>query len=400
MDFELSEEHRMVRDLVYTFAQKEIVPKARENDEKGYFDLDIVQRMKELGLLGAPFPEKYGGGGLDYISLAIICEELERAETAFRVLMSVHVGLNSLTLLQWGNEDQKQRYLVPQVKGEKLAAFGLTEPGCGSDAGAIRTTARRDGNYYILNGQKTWISAADVADNFLVFATLDPALKHRGMCAFIVERSFPGFSSRPIRGKLGVRAGDTGELFFQDCPVPKENLVGEEGEGFKIAMSALDFGRYTVAAGAVGLAQACLDASVKYAKEREAFGQPIGRFQLVQQMIARMVAGIEAARLLVYRAGYLKNKGLRTTRETSLAKWFACDVAVRAALDAVEIHGAYGYSNEYPVERYLRNAKGAQIYEGTAEIHQIMQAEYALGYRVDKPLRCPPPPAPGYQAAS
>jgi len=396
MDFALTEEHRLVQQTVREFAQERIVPKARENDERGYFDRTVVEEMAALGLLGGPIYERYGGSGLDYISLAITCEEIERAETAFRVVLSVHLGLNSLTLMQWATEEQKQRWLVPQAKGEKLAAFGLTEPGAGSDVASIRTIARRDGDSYILNGAKTWISLADVADNFLVVASLDPAQKHRSLTAFVVERGTPGFSTGTIHGKLGVRAGNTGELFFEDCRVPIENRIGEEGEGFKIAMSALDFGRFTVGAGAVGLAQASLDASLSYAKEREAFGRPIGRFELVQQMIANMVAGVEAARLLIYRVGWLKNQGLRTTRETSLAKWYACDVAFKAANDAVEIHGAYGYANEYPVERYLRNARGAQIYEGTREIHTIMQAEYALGYREDKPLRCPPPPAQGW----
>ena len=396
MDFALTEEHRLVQQTVREFAQERIVPKARENDERGYFDRTVVEEMAALGLLGGPIYERYGGSGLDYISLAITCEEIERAETAFRVVLSVHLGLNSLTLMQWATEEQKQRWLVPQAKGEKLAAFGLTEPGAGSDVASIRTIARRDGDSYILNGAKTWISLADVADNFLVVASLDPAQKHRSLTAFVVERGTPGFSTGTSHGKLGVRAGNTGELFFEDCRVPIENRIGEEGEGFKIAMSALDFGRFTVGAGAVGLAQASLDASLSYAKEREAFGRPIGRFELVQQMIANMVAGVEAARLLIYRVGWLKNQGLRTTRETSLAKWYACDVAFKAANDAVEIHGAYGYANEYPVERYLRNARGAQIYEGTREIHTIMQAEYALGYREDKPLRCPPPPAQGW----
>ena len=399
MDFELSEEHRLVQQTVRDFAQERIAPRARENDEQGYFDRSIVESMAELGLLGGPVHERYGGSGLDYISLAITCEEIERAETAFRVVLSVHLGLNSLTLMQWANEEQKQRFLVPQARGEKLAGFGLTEPGAGSDVANLRTTARRDGDSYILNGSKTWISLADVADNFLVVASLDPSQKHRSLTAFVVERGMPGFSTSTIHGKLGVRAGNTGELYFEDCRVPVENRIGEEGEGFKIAMSALDFGRFTVGAGAVGLAQACLDASLDFARNREAFGQPIGRFELVQQMIANMVAGTEAARLLIYRVGWLKNQGRRTTRETSLAKWYACDVAFRAANDAVEIHGAYGYSNEYPVERYLRNARGAQIYEGTREIHTIMQGEYALGYRVDKPLRCPPPPAQGWERA-
>lgn len=300
--------------------------------------------------------------------------------------MSVHTGLNSLTLLQWGTEAQKQKYLVPQAKGEKIGAFGLTEPGAGSDVAGIGTTAEKDGDFYILNGQKTWISLCDVADHFLVFAYTDKAKKHHGISAFIVERTMPGFSSKAIKGKLGIRAGNTGELFFDNVRVPKENLLGEEGEGFKIAMSALDNGRFTVAAGACGLIQACLEASVKYCHERKTFGHEIGKHQLVQQMIAKMEAGYQMSRLLVFRAGELKNQGKRNTRETSLAKWQACDFANEAANDAVQIHGAYGYSSEYPVERYLRNSKAPVIYEGTREIHTIMQAEYVLGYRTDKPL--------------
>jgi glutaryl-CoA dehydrogenase (non-decarboxylating) len=326
-----------------------------------------------------------------------VCEEIERAETAFRVIQSVHVGLNSLTLLQWGSEEQKQKYLIPQARGEKLATFGLTEPGAGSDAGNVSTTARKDGDFYILNGSKLWISLADVADHFLVFASLDRSKKHHGMAAFILERGMEGLTTGTIHGKLGVRAGNTGEIVMQDVRVPKANMVGEEGEGFSIAMSALDWGRFTVATGAVGLAQACLDASVKYANERNAFGRPIGKFQLVQQMISKMVVGIETSRLLCYRVGWMKNYGMKTTRETSLAKWHACNVAFESANDAIEVHGAYGYSSEYPVERYMRNSRGAVIYEGTREIHTVMQGEYALGYRHDKPYRCPPPPAAGYE---
>ena len=400
MDFGLSEEHVMVQDLVSDFAQREIAPKARENDINEYWDKDIVKRMGELGLLGAPIPEEYGGSGMDYHSLAIICEELERAETAFRVVMSVHVALNSLTLLQWGNEDQKQRYLIPQARGEKLATFALTEPGHGSDAANIETTARREGDYYVLNGQKTWISLADKADHFLLFATLDRSKGYKGITAFILERGFEGLSTSTIHGKLGVRAGNTGQIFLDNVRVPIENRLGEEGEGFKIAMSAIDQGRLTVAAGAVGLARACLEASLKYCHEREAFGQEIGKFQLVQQMIANMQLGIDTAKLLVHRAAWLKNHGIRSTRETSMAKWYACNVALKAAEDAIEIHGANGYSNEFPVERYWRNARGAVIYEGTREIHTLIQAEYALGYRKDHPLRCPQPPVKGYDPSS
>src|SRR3954452_4750429 len=397
MDFLLNEEQRAVQKLSFDFAQNEIAPYAREHDEEGKINWDALKKMGPLGLLGGPIPEEYGGAGLDYISFGLICEEIERAETAFRVLQSVHVGLNSLSLLQWGSEEQKEKYLAPQARGEKLATFGLTEPGCGSDVGNIQTTAVRRGDHYILNGSKIWISLADVADHFLVVASTDKSKKHHGLSAFILERGFPGFSTSTIHGKLGVRAGNTGELIFQEVPVPAANRVGEEGEGFQIAMSALDWGRFTVGTGAVGLAQACLDASVKYAHDRQAFGREIGKFQLVQQMIAKMVVGIETSRLLCYRVGWMKNYGMYTTRETSLAKWHACNVAFESANDAIEVHGAYGYSNEYPVERYLRNSRGSVIYEGTREVHTVMQGEFALGYREQGAYRCPPPPAPGFE---
>src|SRR5947207_10057038 len=395
MDFSLNDEQRAVQKLTYDFAQNEIAPFAREHDEQQKINWAAFKKMGPLGLLGGPIPEEYGGSGFDYVSFGLICEEIERAETAFRVILSVHTGLNSLTLLQWGSEEQKERYLVPQARGEKLATFGLTEPGVGSDAANLSTTARRDGDRYLLNGSKVWISLADTADHFLVFATVDKSKGHKGITAFIVERAFAGFSTDSLHGKLGVGAGNTGILYLSDCEVPAPNRVGEEGEGFTIAMSAIDQSRYTVAAGSVGLAQACLDASLKYAHERKTFGDEIGRHQLVKQMLAKMYAGIEAGRLLVFKAGGRKNAGERNTRETSLAKWFCTDHAVQSALDAIQIHGAYGYSNEYPVERYLRNSKGSVIYEGTSQIHTLIQADYLLGYRRDHPLRMPQPPFEG-----
>jgi glutaryl-CoA dehydrogenase (non-decarboxylating) len=396
IDLSLSDENRLVQQSVHEFAAAEIEPHIREWDQKHEVHREVFTRMGELGFLGAPIPEEYGGAGMDYVSLGILCEELERADTAFRVAMSVHVGLNSLTLLQWGTEDQKQRYLVPQARGEKLATFGLTEPGVGTDAANLSTTARRDGDDYVLNGSKIWISLADIADHFLVFATLDKAKRHKGITAFIVERGMPGLTTRTIEGKLGIWAGNTGEIYLDEVRVPAANRVGEEGEGFAIAMSAIDQGRYTVASGAVGLAQACLDASVRYARERRTFGEEIGRHQLVKEMIARVGAGIEAGRLLCRQVAWLKNRGRRNTRETSLAKWFCTDHAVQSALDAIQVHGAYGYSSEYPVERYLRNSKAAVIYEGTSQLHTLIQADYLLGYREDAPLRCPPLPAPGF----
>jgi len=388
MDFALSAEHEMVRKMVREFALREIAPTIKEHDRAQTFDRSLLPRMAEQGLLGICIPVRYGGAGMDYLSLGLACEELERVDTSARVILSVHVGLNSMTLLQWGTEEQKQEYLVPQASGERIATYALTEPNAGSDAAAIQTTARRDGDSYILNGEKMWISLADVADNFLIFAYTDKSKRHRGISAFIVEREFPGVTTATIHGKMGIRAGNTGSISLQDVRVPAKNLLGQEGEGFKIAMSALDNGRYTVACGAVGLIQACLDASVRYANERQTFDVPIGQHQLVQEMIARMVQRVEAGRLLCYRAGWMKNQGLRNTRETSLAKWYACDASFDSAADAVQIHGAYGYSDEYDVERYLRNAKGAVIYEGTREIHKLVQAQYALGYREDRPLRC------------
>jgi glutaryl-CoA dehydrogenase (non-decarboxylating) len=395
MDFSLTDAQREVQRTARAFAEREILPRIGELDAAAQYDRGLYEKMGAAGFLGLPIPERYGGSGIDYIAFALLCEEMERADTAFRVILSVHTGLNSLTLLQWASDDQKERYLVPQARGEKLATFGLTEPGVGSDAANLASTARRDGDRYILNGSKVWISLADTADHFLVFASVDRSKGHKGITAFIVERGFTGFSTESLHGKLGVRAGNTGILYFTDCEVPAANRVGEEGEGFTIAMSAIDQGRYTVAAGSVGLAQACLDASLKYAHERKTFGDEIGRHQLVKEMLAKMYAGIEAGRLLVFKAGSRKNAGERNTRETSLAKWFCTDHAVQSALDAIQIHGAYGYSNEYPVERYLRNSKGSVIYEGTSQIHTLIQADYLLGYRRDHPLRMPQPPFEG-----
>ena len=393
LDFRPTDENRLVQRTVRDFAEDEILPHIRDWDEKGEVHREVFGRMADLGLLGAPVHSQWGGSGMDYISWSMICEELERADTAFRVVQSVHVGLNSLTLMQWGTEEQKERWLVPQAKGEKLATFGLTEPGVGTDAGNLASTARRDGDSYVLNGQKIWISLADIADQFLVFASVDRSKGHRGVTAFVLERGMPGLTTGTLHGKLGIHAGNTGLINMDGVRVPIENRIGEEGEGFLIAMSAIDQGRYTVAAGAVGLAQACLDASLAYAKQRRTFGQEIGRHQLVQQLLAKMAAGTEMGRLLVWRAGWLKNQGLRNTRETSLAKWHATEHAVQSALDAIQVHGANGYSNEFPVERYLRNSKAAVIYEGTSQLHTLIQADYVLGYRHDSPLRCEALPA-------
>jgi alkylation response protein AidB-like acyl-CoA dehydrogenase len=392
MDFELTEEQRMAQQMVRDFVQKEVASIIKEQDRKQQMADFILPRMAELGILGICLPVRYGGQGMDYITLGLVCEELEAVDSTLRVVMSVHMGLNSLGLLQWGTEEQKQRFLTPQGRGEKVGCFGLTESGAGSDVAAIRSTARRQGSEYVLNGEKMWISLATKAHHCLWVARTDPqAEPHEGLSAFMVELDRPGVQVGDLHGKLGMRAGSTGWISLQDVRIPLENRIGEEGEGFKIAMSCLDNGRYTVAAGATGLIRACLEASVKYANERKAFGREIGKFQLIQQKIASMVQSYDAARLLYLRAGWMKNQGLRNTRETSLAKWYATEASFQAASEAVQIHGAYGYSDEYDVERYLRNAKGAVIYEGTSEIHQLMQAGYALGYRQDAPLRCEMP---------
>ncbi len=396
-DMFLGPEHEMLRQTVRNFAEREVAPHIREWDRSGAAAegpedrphlRPVLKRMGELGLLGICIPQRYGGAGMDYLALAVVCEELERVDSFLRVVMSFHTGLNSLSIFQWGTEEQKQRFLVPQARGEKLAAFCLTEPNSGTDAAAMQATARRDGEDYILNGEKIWISLADLADNFLVFAKTDPGAGPRGITAFIVERSMPGVSSYPIHGKLGVRAGNTGGVVFNDVRVPRSHRLGEEGEGFKIAMAALDNGRYTVAAGATGLIQASLEASIRYARERQTFGVPIAEHQLVKRMISHMVRKLDTSRLLVYRAGWMKNKGIRNTRETTLAKWHATVSSFEAADDAIQIHGAYGYADEYPVERYLRNARGAIIYEGTRELQELLQADFVMGYRKYPNLRC------------
>lgn len=394
-DMFLGDEHELLRKTVRTFAEKEIAPFIREWDRSGAHGegaderphvRTVLARMAELGLLGICIPAKYGGAGMDYLALAVVCEELERIDSFMRVVMSVHTGLNSMALFQWGTEEQKQKYLKPQAEGSKIACYCLTEPNAGTDVANMLATARREGDTYVLNGEKTWISLADVADHFLVFAKTDTSKGHNGISCFIVERSF-GIQSSSLHGKLGMRAGNTGSIVLQDVRVPAANRLGEEGEGFKIAMTALDNGRYTVAAGATGLIQACLDASIKYALERHTFGVPIAEHQLVKRMVSHMVRKLETSRLLVYRAGWLKNQGRRNSRETTLAKWHSTISSFESADDAIQIHGAYGYSDEYPVERYLRNSKGAVIYEGTRELQELLQADFAFGFREYRPLR-------------
>jgi glutaryl-CoA dehydrogenase (non-decarboxylating) len=393
IDFSLNDEQHLLEQTVREWVGREVAPYIHENDRNHSFDRErILGGMARLGLLGISVPQEYGGAGMDYLCLGLASEELEYGDTSLRVIMSVHAGLNCLSLLTWGTEAQKRKYLVPQAQGTKIAGYGLTEPSAGSDVRGMQSTAIKKGDRYILNGEKSWISLADVADNFLVVAWTDLEKKKQrdtsGLTAFIVERSFKGFSSGPMKEKWGILAGNTGWFKMADVEVPEENVLGRVGEGFKIAMFALDQGRYTVAAGATGLIRACRDASVKYALERKTFGVEIGQHQLVKEMIAQMESDYQSARLLWMRSGWLKNNGQRNTRETGLAKWFSTVASERAAGDCVQIHGANGYSDEYPAGRFYRNCKGAVIYEGTREIHKVMQADYLLGYRVDRPTRC------------
>jgi len=390
IDFAFTDNQLMVRDMAREVARKVVIPKITEFDRAQKMNPDLLPAMAESNLLGFCVPEQYGGLGMDYISLGLASEEMEYGDTAARVVLSVHIGLYSLPILTWANEEQKQKYLVPAAKGEKIGTFGLTEPAAGSDVVGLQSTAVRNGDHYVLNGEKMWISLADVADYFLVFAWTDlekkKARDHSGISAFIVERDWEGLTTATIHGKLGVRAGNTGSISFQDVRVPAENLVYKEGQGFKIAMFCLDQGRYTVAAGSCGLIKACRDACVKYAFERKTFTRHIAEHQLVKQMIANMEAGYEYATNLWLKAGWLKNQGKRSTRATSLAKWIACREAEASSANAVQVFGAYGFSDEYPVERFYRNSKGASIYEGTREVHTLMQADYVLGIREDKQL--------------
>jgi len=392
LDFDMTEEQQILERSVREWGAREVAPKIKDLDREHRFDKGILPQMADMGLLGASVPAEYGGAGMDYVSLGLISEELEYVDTSLRVIMSVHAGLNCLSLLTWGSEAQKQKYLVPQAQGKKLATYGLTEPAAGSDVRGMQSTAIKKGDRYILNGEKMWISLADIADHFLVFGWSDQEKKKQkdpsGISAFIVERAFKGFSSGTLKEKWGILAGNTGYFKMDEMEVPAENLLGQEGEGFKIAMFALDQGRYTVAAGATGLIRACRDASIKYAKQRKTFGVEIAQHQLVKEMIAQMESDYQASRLLWLRSGFLKNQGRRNTRETGLAKWFSTVASERAAGDCVQVHGANGYSDEYPAGRFYRNCKGAVIYEGTREIHKLMQADYVLGYRQDKATRC------------
>ena len=380
MDFELNETQRLIKDTAAEFARRRIVPVARENDEKERYPADIVREMGELGMFGGPIPEEYGGAGLDYISYAIMNEEISKACSSVRTVLSVQLSLVATTILKWGSETQKKKYLPKLCAAEWIGCFGLTEPDVGSDAQHLKTFAQKISGGWKLNGQKIWISNGGVAQLALVIAQTDRE-NPRKMAAFLVETDLSGFEAKTMHGKLGLRSSDTAELFLANVEVPDDALMGEVGDGFKVAMSALDNGRYSVAAGCLGIAQGSLEASVAYAKERHTFGKPIAAHQLVQDMIARMVVDIDASRLLLYRAGELKNAGKPNTRETSIAKYYCSEAALRCANDAIQIHGGMGYSNEYPVERYMRDARVATIYEGTSQIQKLIIAGYETGIR-------------------
>lgn len=380
MNFALTPKQQRIRDMARRFAQEEVAPLSREADERGKFPRHLVKRMGELGFLGGPIEPAYGGAGMDYVSFALVYEELGRVDSSVRGFLAVHAGLVSLCIRDWGTEAQKRRYLPLLTSGEWIGCYALTEPNAGSDVASMEATAREDGDGYVLSGEKIWITNGNMADLALVFATRDPQARHRGICAFVVETSTPGFRREKMPGKeLGHRASDHARIVLDGCQVPKSALLGAPGEGFKVAMSALDHGRLGVGAGAVGIAQACLDACVTFTRSRRQFGQRLADFEMIQAHLADMAADVEAARLLVYRAAWLKDQGLPTTRETSIAKLFATEAAARAAGDAVLIHGGRGYSNEYPVERFYRDIKGMQIYEGTSHIQRLIIARDLVG---------------------
>ena len=372
MQFKLTEEHEMIRKMVRDFALNEVAPTAAERDEEEQFDRGIFNKMAELGLTGIPWPEQYGGIGSDYLAYCIAIEELSRVDASVGVTLSAHTSLAGWPLYKFGSEEQKQKYLRPMAQGEKIGAYGLTEPGSGSDAGGMRTTAKLVGDEYIINGSKIFITNGGEADIYVVFALTDPQSKQRGTSAFIVEKDFPGFSVGKKEKKLGIRSSPTTEIIFEDCRVPKENLLGEIGDGFKIAMMTLDGGRNGIAAQAVGIAQGALDAAVDYAKQRVQFGKPIAAQQGIGFKLAEMATGVEAARLLTYQAAWLESAGLPYGKESAMSKLFAGDTAMKVTTEAVQVFGGYGYTKDYPVERFMRDAKITQIYEGTQEIQKLV----------------------------
>jgi len=374
MNFQLTEEQNLIREMVRSFAETEVAPTADERDESEEFDRALMfGRLGELGLTGIVFPEEYGGAGADYVSYAIAVEELSRVCASTGVTLSAHLSLGSNPIYLFGTEEQKKKFLTPLAQGETMGAFGLTEPSAGSDAGGTKTYAVKDGNEWVINGSKIFITNAGEADTYVVFARTDKnAQKHHGISAFIVEKGTPGFSFGKKEKKMGIRSSPTLELVFENCRVPEENLLGEEGKGFKIAMKTLDGGRIGIASQALGIAQGALDATKQYVAEREQFNSPLTAFQGVQFQLADMATQVEAARLLVYNAAYRASNGLSYSQESAMAKLFASETAMKVTTQAVQLHGGYGYTREFPVERMMRDAKITEIYEGTSEIQRIV----------------------------
>ena len=374
MIFELTEEQGLIRDMVREFAEKEVTPSARERDENERFDRELMfGRLAELGLTGIVFPEEYGGAGADYISYAIAVEELSRVCASTGVTLSAHLSLGANPIFLFGTEEQKHKWLAPLAKGEKMGAFGLTEPSAGSDAGGTRTTALPEGDGWRVNGTKIFITNGGEAETYIVFARTDrTAEKHHGISAFVIEKGTPGFSFGKKEEKMGIRSSPTMELVFENCLIPKENMLGKEGEGFKVAMKTLDGGRIGIASQALGIAQGALDAAVSYAKERKQFDSPICRFQGIQFQLADMATQVEAARLMVYNAAYRASKGVSYSQQSAMAKLMASETAMKVATQAVQILGGYGYTREFPVERMMRDAKITEIYEGTSEVQRIV----------------------------
>jgi len=379
MDFQPTEEHRMIRRMVRDFAEKEIAPRAEEIDETDQFPDDLFRRMGELGIIGLPFPEEYGGSGGGYTSLVIALEEIARVSGSMAITLDAQTSLYCEPIYLFGTEEQKQRYLVQAARGKKIGAFGLTEPQAGSDAGATRTRAVRDGNEWVINGQKNFITNGSIADVVVITAKTDPEKRTRGISAFIVEKGTPGFQPGRDEKKMGLKGSVTSELFFEDCRIPAENLLGQENAGFKQFLTTLDAGRVAIAAMAVGLAQGAFEKAVAYAQERKQFGQPIAKFQAIQWMIADMATEIEAARLMVQRAAWLREQGKRFTKEAAMAKLFATEMSERACRKAIQIHGGYGYVQEYEVERMYRDQRLCSIGEGTNEIQHLVIARHVLG---------------------
>jgi alkylation response protein AidB-like acyl-CoA dehydrogenase len=379
IEFELTDEQKLIRETAREFTDKEIVPVARENDRNEHFDVDLVKKLGDMGYLGPIVAEEYGGRGLDYRTYGLIVEEIGRGDSSARTVVSVQTSLVCSSIQRWGSEEQKHEWLPKLCTGEYLGCFGLTEPNTGSDAANLSTRAEKTGDGWKISGQKQWISMGNYAKVAMVFAQTDPEKKHRGLAAFLVPTDSPGFTTSAIHGKLGLRASDTAELSLDGVEVGDEALLGEVGDGFKVAMSALDSGRFSVASGCVGICQGCVDASVAYSTERKQFDRPIASFQLVQAMIADMVVDTEASRALVWRAGYLKDAGKPNTTETSIAKLFATEAAVRSANNAIQVHGGAGYVDDHPVERYLRDARVTTLYEGTSQIQKLIIGRAATG---------------------